>query len=411
VPCRSELPAPSGQMAATRRQREGQAKAEAGEEPATPRRRGDSTAGADGATKRTPNSKPSARKSRRKSRAEVEASAEGSEDDRDIALRPREVSAPSKPDKLPGTGGKGGDREAASSPSDSDNVAARGRSSKQSASESGKRAVDSEEGLAAGEDLGTSEHEGGDNEEENDQALESGDEARALESDAEESAEGRAKKKSKKKKDKPGVVYINRPPLFMKPMKIKFLLSQLGEVNKLYLEPEPDTTRISRKKRGGSSKIKYREGWIEFADRKVAKLVALSLNGKPVGGDRRSFHYEDLWTLKYLPGFKWTHLTEKAAYERRTQAVRLQAELAAAKRENEEYLENVAKSKKLNAIISNKIRRQKAESSKSGEESGAAGALQARKRSFKQQDHRSSYQHNHVSKKAKEGQWLDDVFT
>lgn len=39
--------------------------------------------------------------------------------------------------------------------------------------------------------------------------------------------------------------------------------------------------------------------------------VALMLNSNPIGGKRRSGHHDDLWCLKYLPKFKWDHLTEE----------------------------------------------------------------------------------------------------
>lgn len=35
------------------------------------------------------------------------------------------------------------------------------------------------------------------------------------------------------------------------------------------------------------------------------------LNSNPMGGKRRSAHHDDLWCLKYLPKFKWDHLTEE----------------------------------------------------------------------------------------------------
>ncbi len=35
------------------------------------------------------------------------------------------------------------------------------------------------------------------------------------------------------------------------------------------------------------------------------------LNGNPIGGKRRSAYHYDLWSLKYLPKFKWDHLTEE----------------------------------------------------------------------------------------------------
>jgi ESF2/ABP1 family protein len=39
----------------------------------------------------------------------------------------------------------------------------------------------------------------------------------------------------------------------------------------------------------------FTEGWVEFADKRVAKRTALMLNGTQIGGKRRSVYYEDLW--------------------------------------------------------------------------------------------------------------------
>lgn len=35
------------------------------------------------------------------------------------------------------------------------------------------------------------------------------------------------------------------------------------------------------------------------------------MNGTLVGGKKRNFYHDDMWTIKYLRGFKWRHLTEK----------------------------------------------------------------------------------------------------
>lgn len=60
---------------------------------------------------------------------------------------------------------------------------------------------------------------------------------------------------------------------------------------------------------GGNRKKFFTEGWVEFEDKKVAKSVASALNATPIGG--KGFHKFDLWNLKYLKGFKWSHLHEK----------------------------------------------------------------------------------------------------
>ena len=41
--------------------------------------------------------------------------------------------------------------------------------------------------------------------------------------------------------------------------------------------------RQRRKKFGGNGKKNYTEGWVEFLDKKVAKVVANMLNAKPIG--------------------------------------------------------------------------------------------------------------------------------
>ena len=74
----------------------------------------------------------------------------------------------------------------------------------------------------------------------------------------------------------------------------------------------PDAgVRKRRKKLGGDSGKNYTEGWVEFEDKRVAKATATILNGQQIGGKRRSAHHFDLWCLKYLPKFKWDHLTEE----------------------------------------------------------------------------------------------------
>lgn len=69
--------------------------------------------------------------------------------------------------------------------------------------------------------------------------------------------------------------------------------------------------RKQRKQKGGNTGKNFTEGWVEFEDKAVAKQVAAMLNSNPIGGKRRSAYHYDLWSLKYLPKFKWDHLTEE----------------------------------------------------------------------------------------------------
>jgi ESF2/ABP1 family protein len=119
--------------------------------------------------------------------------------------------------------------------------------------------------------------------------------------------------------------------------------------------------RKKRKQRGGNSGKNFTEGWVEFEDKADAKRVAAALNGQPMGGRRRSAHYYDLWCLKYLPKFKWDHLTEEINYQKAIKDQKLTAEVAAAKRERDFYLSRVDKAKAVDAIVERKKKREQQE--------------------------------------------------
>ena len=58
-------------------------------------------------------------------------------------------------------------------------------------------------------------------------------------------------------------------------------------------------------------KRNYTEGWVEFADKRVAKATAMVLNNTQIGGKKRYYYHDDIWNMKYLPKFHWSHLTER----------------------------------------------------------------------------------------------------
>jgi ESF2/ABP1 family protein len=66
-----------------------------------------------------------------------------------------------------------------------------------------------------------------------------------------------------------------------------------------------------RAKHSSSKTPHYTEGWVEFRSKTVARAVATMLNAQPVGGKTGSRWKEDVWTMKYLPRFKWYMLTEQ----------------------------------------------------------------------------------------------------
>lgn len=72
---------------------------------------------------------------------------------------------------------------------------------------------------------------------------------------------------------------------------------------------EDASKRKWRKKRGGNSRKNYEDGWVEFMDKKIARMVATSLNNTQIGGTKKNRYREDIWNLRYLPKFKWDNLT------------------------------------------------------------------------------------------------------
>ena len=105
-----------------------------------------------------------------------------------------------------------------------------------------------------------------------------------------------------------GVVYLSRIPPFMKPQKMRDLLARFGTVGRVFLAPEDPKSHARRVKFGGNKKRDFVEGWIEYMNKKDAKLAAETLNTHTIGGKKGSYYYDDVWNIKYLPKFKWHHL-------------------------------------------------------------------------------------------------------
>ncbi|XP_051140211.1 pre-rRNA-processing protein ESF2 [Andrographis paniculata] len=185
-------------------------------------------------------------------------------------------------------------------------------------------------------------------------------------SEAEQTEKRKEKRKRRlqkeaEKADKRGVCYLSRVPPHMNPLKLRQLLSQYGEIQRIYLTPEDPAAQVRRKKAGGFRGQEFSEGWVEFTDKKVAKRVAKMLNGEQIGGKKRSSFYYDLWNIKYLSKFKWDDLTEETAFKNAIREQKLALELSAAKRERDFYLSKVDQSKALSKIEERLKKKQKVE--------------------------------------------------
>lgn len=156
-----------------------------------------------------------------------------------------------------------------------------------------------------------------------------------------------------------GVLYISRIPPYLKPAKLRNLLEGYGtEVLRIYLSPEDTAVRARRIRAGGNKKKSFTEGWVEFANKRRAKRIASTLNNTPMDPqDHRSFYGSDLWNIRYLPKFKWHHLTEKIAADARARQDKMRAELSQAKKETNFYLKAVDQAKALDAMKARKRKR------------------------------------------------------
>ncbi|CAD6885538.1 unnamed protein product [Tilletia laevis] len=192
-----------------------------------------------------------------------------------------------------------------------------------------------------------------------------------------------------RKQRKAGIIYISSIPHGMTPPKVRHLLSGFGELERIYLHDGTQGkfgSSSSDSKRRSSAH--YTEGWVEFARKSVAKQVAEVLNAKPIGtaliaagvkmprgsggggsssknaGGARRWK-DHVWTMKYLPGFKWTMLTEQMAAERASRTARLRTELAQSALEQRDYLQKVERARVMNDKETRRQRRQQASSSSS----------------------------------------------
>ncbi|XP_040902515.1 activator of basal transcription 1 [Toxotes jaculatrix] len=147
----------------------------------------------------------------------------------------------------------------------------------------------------------------------------------------------------------PGIIYLGHIPPRLRPKHLRNLLSVFGEIGRIFLQPEDHQVR-RRKKKSGLRRCDFTEGWVEFRDKRVAKRVAASLHNTPMGTRKRQRFSSDLWCIKYLHRFQWTHLSERLAYEQTVLQQRLRTEVSQAKRETNFYLNNVEKSTHLDNL-------------------------------------------------------------
>lgn len=145
-----------------------------------------------------------------------------------------------------------------------------------------------------------------------------------------------------------GIVYLSRIPPYMGKTKLRRIFSKHGDIDRTYFTLEPRINRVRRIKDGGTKKKCFTEGWIEFLRKQDAKRVAALYNNAPTGGKKRhNFYREDLWCIRYLPKFTWTHLEHKIEMDKHVAESEVRNEVTLARKANKFHTKQVNKARYL----------------------------------------------------------------
>ena len=142
-----------------------------------------------------------------------------------------------------------------------------------------------------------------------------------------------------------GVIYLSRIPPFMRPSTVRSLLSQHGPITRLFLTPEPPSSYLGRRARGGNKKKSYIDGWVEFASRRDARVCTAAINAQTIGR-KAGFYGNDVWNARFLKGFSWTDLMAGARAEEREREERVRIGLGREMRERKAFLNAVEKGRR-----------------------------------------------------------------
>lgn len=116
----------------------------------------------------------------------------------------------------------------------------------------------------------------------------------------------------------------------------------------------------SKKKKKHFQVRHFAEGWVEFESKRAAKAVCAKLNGQLIATRKSSKFADILWSMKYLPRFKWVHLSERLTYEKAVHKQKMQAEVSQARKEAAFFQENLDRSDKNKRLKKQKARANKA---------------------------------------------------
>lgn len=145
---------------------------------------------------------------------------------------------------------------------------------------------------------------------------------------------------------KTGMIYLSHIPSGMEVTTLRSLLNRVGPTGQIWLRPIERAGKrasavamgTSRPSEQGSKRrqrsTSFRDGWVEFDNRRHAKAAIALLNGRSIlGGKRRGKFSNDIWAMRYLPKYSWDDLGREVFGNPRERVLKVREEVASARRE------------------------------------------------------------------------------
>ena len=179
-----------------------------------------------------------------------------------------------------------------------------------------------------------------------------------------------------------GLIYFSYIPEGMTPASLRQIISKYAEIGRIYLEPYNKNDNFDPKSSGDASKLledssdqnsgqnsnfskskkksnsynsgRFKEGWVEFENKRRAKKIAKQLNLTEIAEKKHGAWSGQFWSMKYLHKFKWSNLHEQLDFERQLRKKKIREEFVTARNEQTEYLKVVAASRKAKNIANRK---------------------------------------------------------
>ena len=173
-----------------------------------------------------------------------------------------------------------------------------------------------------------------------------------------------------------GVVYLSTVPLDMRPTEVRLYFNEYGTIMRQKFIPYPKKLNSSGK---NLKSLQFKEGYLEFENKKDAEKAVLGLNGKLVAVKRFRKAHGQTWNCKLLHKFSWDTLLEKKEKELRELKFKEHKAKDEERQINETYRKMVAMKKQRVDLLAksrdeyDERRKGEGEDASEGEEEGSDG--------------------------------------